>query len=192
MSYPQDHYDLSYFFQRPLLRDDGSNFINWYQDLRHVLRVNDILYVIKEPLGDKPGASASQEEDDAYRARQDTFITIQCTMTRSMTSELKSRFKDLETYEMIVELKAVFIEQVRLIKFKCLNGFLSTRMEENTCLESHLRKMYDHHNCLTVIYDYWMADAFAVDVVLRSLPPATEVPSVAMLCEVNLSPSLSS
>ena len=58
------------------------------------------------------------------------------------------------------------------MKFKCLNVFLSTKMEENTFLGSHLRKMYDHHKYLTVDWDYWMADAFAIDVVLRSLPPS--------------------
>ena len=47
-------------------------------------------------------------------------------------------------------------------------------MEENTCLESHLRKMYDHHKYLIVDWDYWMADAFTIDVVLRSLPPSYE------------------
>ena len=171
MSYPHGHYDLSHFFQRPLLRVDGSNFIDWYQDLRHVLRVNDILYIIKEPLGDKPGASASQEEDDASHARRDTFITIQCAMTSCMAPELRSRFEDLEPYDMVGELKAAFMEQVRLMKFKCLNGFLSTKMEENTYFESHLRKMFDIHKRLTVNWDYWMADAFAIDVVLRSLPP---------------------
>ena len=127
MSYPHGHYDLSHFFQCPLLRVDGSNFIDWYQDLRHVLRDNDILYVIKEPLGDKSGASASQEEDDAYCACWDTFITIQCTMTSCMAPELRSRFEDLEPYDMVDELKALFMEQVRLMKFKCLNIFFQLR-----------------------------------------------------------------
>ena len=121
MSYPHGHYDLSYFFQRSLLRADGSNFIDWYQDLRHVLRVNDILYVIKELLGDKPGAFASQEEDNAYHERRDMFITIQCTMTSCMAPERRSRFEDLKPYDMVDELKALFIEQIRLMKYECLD-----------------------------------------------------------------------
>ena len=130
MSYPHVHYDLSHLYRHPSLRADGSNFKEWYQDLRNVLRLNKILYVIEEPLGDKPRASASQEEDDAYRVCRDTFITIQCTMTSCMAPELRSRFEDLEPYDMADELKAVFIEKVRLMKFKCLDIFFQLRWKK--------------------------------------------------------------
>ena len=32
--------------------------------------------------------------------------------------------------------------------------------------------MYEHHKCLTVNWDYWMEEAFTIDVVLRSLSPS--------------------
>ena len=47
-------------------------------------------------------------------------------------------------------------------------------MEEHTCLETHLGKMYDIYLSLTNVYDYLMADAFAITIVLRSLPPSYE------------------
>ena len=46
-----------------------------------------------------------------------------------MVPELRSHFEYLEPYDVVDELKAVFMEQVRLMKFKCLNVFLSTKME---------------------------------------------------------------
>jgi hypothetical protein len=45
-------------------------------------------------------------------------------------------------------------------------------MEENTGLESHLASMHRIHGCLVDDWDYWMTDRFAVDGVLRSLPPS--------------------
>ena len=45
-------------------------------------------------------------------------------------------------------------------------------MEEKTCLDSHLAIMHRIHARLTVDLDYWMADALAISVVLRSLPPS--------------------
>ena len=110
--------------------------------------------MIEEPLGDAPGDSASQEDDDDYRDHRNTAIAVQCLMTRCMTPQLKSRFKDHNPYDKVDELKALFIEQIRLMKYECLDTFLSTKMEENTCLESHLRRMYDIHKCLTVDLDY--------------------------------------
>ena len=45
-------------------------------------------------------------------------------------------------------------------------------MEENTCLEQHLRKMHEIHHRLVLVWDYLMTDEFAIDGVLRSLPPS--------------------
>ena len=89
MSYPPEiNYDLDHLFWRPSLKVDGSNFVDWYQEIRGSLWVNKILYVIEEPLGDKPYTSASQEDKDAYRERRDTFITIQITMISCMDTKL--------------------------------------------------------------------------------------------------------
>ena len=161
MSYPFINFDFGPFLCGPELKTDGSNFIDWYQDLRNILEYNDLLYIIEEPLGDEPGDSASQEDDDHYHDRRDAAIAVQCLMTSCMMPQLKSRFKDTKPYDMVDELKALFIEQIRLMKYECLDTFLSTKMEENTCLESHLRRMYDIHKRLTADLDYWMTDEFA-------------------------------
>ena len=45
-------------------------------------------------------------------------------------------------------------------------------MEENTCLEQHLRKMHEIHYRLVHVWDYDMTDDLAIDGVLCSLPPS--------------------
>ena len=84
--------------------------------------------------------------------------------------DLKVRFNHTSAMDTIDELKVLFMEQVRIMKFECLNEFLSTMMEEKTCLEQHLVKMLDIHRRLTFYLEYWMTDELAVDVVLRLLP----------------------
>ena len=44
-------------------------------------------------------------------------------------------------------------------------------MEENTCLEQHLRKMHEIHHRPVLDWDYLMTNEFAIDGVLRLLPP---------------------
>ena len=56
-----------------------------------------------------------------------------------------------------------------------MNEFLSLKMEENTCLEQHLRKMHEIHHRLVLVWDYLITDEFAMDGVLRSLPPASRI-----------------
>mgnify|MGYP001797472102 CR=1 FL=1 len=72
---------------------------------------------------------------------------------------------------MVNELKALFISQVRIMKYEHLEKFLSIEIEESTCLESHLAIMNGIHGRLTVVLDYWMIEYFAIDGVLPSLPP---------------------
>ena len=76
MPYPEVYIDLGSFFQDEELKSDGSNFIDWYQCFRGLLYVNDVLYVIQEPLGDAPDESASEEEHNEFRARRDMYICI--------------------------------------------------------------------------------------------------------------------
>ena len=73
---------------------------------------------------------------------------------------------------MVDELKALFISQVRVMKYEYLDEFLSTKMEENTCLESHLANMHRIHGPLVHDWDDWIIVGFAIDGVLRSLPPS--------------------
>ena len=93
-------------------------------------------------------------------------------MLHSMESELRVRFSNTNAYEMVGELKALFASQVRVMKCEYLDKFLSMKMEENTCLESHLATMHRIHGCLTTDSDYWMTDEIAIDGVLSSLPPS--------------------
>ena len=77
----------------------------------------------------------------------------------------------------------MFIVQVRVAKFACLNEFLSLKMGENTCLEQHMRKMHEIHHRLVLVWDYLMTDEFAIDGVLRSLPPSARITSGTMSWE---------
>ena len=56
-------FDFSPFIFGENLRLDGSNFSRWYQLLRDTLEKNFLLYVIEEPLRDRPDDS---DGEDAY------------------------------------------------------------------------------------------------------------------------------
>ena len=154
MSYPHIYIDHGSFLCDEELKVDGSNFIDWYQRLRGILYVNDVLHVIQEPLGDAPDDSASEEEYEEYSTRRTLFIVVQCTMLYSMELELRVCFKNTNTYDMTDELKALFISQVKVAQYECLDEFLSMKIEENTCLDSHLAKMHGIHKRLVDVFDY--------------------------------------
>ena len=84
-----------------------------------------------------------------------------------MNSDLSRQFKNLTAMEIVGELENRFSAQVRIVRFECLNGFLSLKMEENTCLEQHLRIMHKIHHRLVLVWNHEMNDGFVIDGVLR-------------------------
>ena len=117
------------------LKSDGSNFIDWYFHLRSVLCQNSVIYVLKELLGDQPDNIACAEEKIFYLQRRDLFISVERLMQSTMDPELTVRFGHSSQMDMIIRLKLMLFGQVRLMRYKYLDEFLSIMMEENTCLE---------------------------------------------------------
>ena len=81
-------------------------------------------------------------------------------------------FDDTSAYDIVDELKSMFVSQFRVARFELENEFLSTKMEEHTCLETHVAKMHGIHRSLVDDFDYWTTDEFAITTVLHSLPPS--------------------
>ena len=146
--------------------------MTWFRNLKDVLFQNNVSYVLGEFLEDAPGNLASAEAKDDFRRHRDIWIDVQVTMYVSMEDELKNAYRHMEPIVMIDALKVLFEDQIKHEQYKQLDMFLSLQMEEHTCLETHLCKMFDIHDDLTNTCGYWMADTFAIQAVLRSLPPS--------------------
>ena len=71
---------LRAFVREEELKNDGSNFIEWYQRLRKGLRASDALFVIKEPLGDEPNDSEDEVDKKEYRTHRDLDIVVKSAM----------------------------------------------------------------------------------------------------------------
>ena len=96
---------------------DGSNFARWYQRLRDTLEVNNLLYMIEEPLADRPDFPANEDDYDDWRELQDVYIRVEWLMVTRMTYDMRMQFCDSRANEIVVELKALFIAQVRIMKY---------------------------------------------------------------------------
>ena len=83
-----------------------------------------------------------------------------------MNSDLSRQFKNLTAMEIVDELKIGFSAQVRIVRFECMNGFLSLKMEENTCLEQHLKIVHKMYYILVNVWNHEMNGVFAIDGVL--------------------------
>jgi hypothetical protein len=69
-------------------------------------------------------------------------------------------------------MKEIFEPEVHLMRYECMDEFLSCKMEERECVGLHIAKMLRIHRRLTTELEYEMKYDFAKSVVLRSLPPS--------------------
>ena len=68
---------------------------------------NDLLNIIREPLGDVPDNSVSEEDDDEYRTHRYLFMNVRYAKLYSLKSELQVRANDINAYDVVDELKAL-------------------------------------------------------------------------------------
>ena len=118
----------------------------------------------------EPNDSAREEVREEWHDLHGMYVRIEWLMCTCMNFELRGQFNNSYANEIIDGLKALFSAQVRVARYECLDEFLSTMMEEKTCIDQHLVRMHEIHQRLTYVWDYWMADEWAMDIVLRSLP----------------------
>ena len=48
------------FLEKEKLKNNGSNFADWFRNLRIVLTAGNLTYVLDAPLGDPPAADSSE------------------------------------------------------------------------------------------------------------------------------------
>ena len=90
----------------------------------------------------------NEEDGDEYCTHRHLFMIVQYTILHSMKSELRVRANDINAYDVVDELKALY-HKAELWNMSIWTWFLSTMVEGNTCLESHLE------NCIIYMDTLW-------------------------------------
>ena len=92
---------------------NGLNFLDWFRNLRIVLKQEWKLYVIEQPVPNEPPANSSRADRDAYRKHLDDMVDVGCLMLATMNPELQKQHEDMVAYEMIEHLKELYQGQAR-------------------------------------------------------------------------------
>ena len=64
------------FLEKEKLKNNGSNFTDWFRNLRIVLTAGQLLYVLGAPLGDPPAETATDEAKNVYLTRKNHYSTV--------------------------------------------------------------------------------------------------------------------
>ncbi|KAJ9565571.1 hypothetical protein OSB04_001537 [Centaurea solstitialis] len=156
---------------RSILEKDkltGANFLVWERNLMIVLRHERKWYVLEEPLGEAPPASATATVRNAYRKHSDDLLDVGCLMLATMSPDLQTGLINTNAYDMIRQLRDMFQTQARTERYDATRAFNACKMAKGTSVSDHVMKMKRHIDHLERL-GHLVPLQLATDTILNSL-----------------------
>ena len=69
-------FNLGSFLEKDKLKTDGSNFTNWFRNLRILLVPLKMAYVLDAALGNAPAADATPAVKNVYLTKADDYSLV--------------------------------------------------------------------------------------------------------------------
>ncbi|KAK8600620.1 hypothetical protein V6N12_050473 [Hibiscus sabdariffa] len=148
---------------------NGINFLNWFCNLRLVLKQERKEYVIEEPVPDEPAANAPRADKDKFKKHMDDMVDVGCLMLATMNLELQKQHENMVAYEMIQYLKDIYEGQARQERYETSKALFQCKMTEGTPVGAHVIKMMGYIETLEKLV-FSLKDELATDLILQSLP----------------------
>ncbi|KAG8486267.1 hypothetical protein CXB51_019631 [Gossypium anomalum] len=148
---------------------NGLNFLDWFRNLRIVLKQERKLYVIEKSLLVEPPANASRADKDGYKKHLDDMVDIECLMLATMNPELQKQHEDMVAYDMIEHLKELYQGQARQERFDISKALFQCKLVEGSPIGPHVLKMIGYIESLSKL-GLSLGQELATDVILQSLP----------------------
>ena len=86
----------------------GPNFADWLRNLKIVLRVEKLEYVLNSPLPAEPADDAHNDEHVVYRKWIDDANVAQCIMLASMNIELQKHHEHMDAHTILTHLQELY------------------------------------------------------------------------------------
>ena len=118
------------FSVRSVLEKDkltGTNFFDWYRNLRIVLRQERKLHVIEVPHPEPLAEGATRAQQNAYQKNIDDVTDVACLMLATMSPELQKQHVHMDAYSMIEHLQRMFEGQARQERFDTSKALYSCK-----------------------------------------------------------------
>ncbi|KAK8597012.1 hypothetical protein V6N13_001618 [Hibiscus sabdariffa] len=72
---------------------NGINFLDWFRNLRIVLKQERKEYVNEEPVPDEPAANAPRADKDNFKKHMDDMVDVGCLMLPPWIPSFRSNMK---------------------------------------------------------------------------------------------------
>ena len=155
---------------RPVLEKDKlnhSNFVDWYRNLRIVLKHERKYYVLENPIPVEP-PTLPKAAHDAWLKHLDDSLDVSCLMLATMIPDLQINLEYFPAYDMLVHLKEMFQQLARNERFDTVRALHACKMEEGQSVSTYVFKMKSHIDHLERL-ECPISNELATDLILNSL-----------------------
>ena len=151
----------------------GTNFMDWYRNLRIVLRQEHKEFVLTQPFpADLPNnAPAAQRRE--HEKRCNDYLDISRLILATMSPELQRQYEALDAHTIITGLHNMFEDQARAERFNTSKSLFACRLAEGNPVSPHVIKMIGYTESLDKL-GFPLSRELATDLILQSLPPSFE------------------
>jgi hypothetical protein len=120
-------------------RLNGSNFLEWYRNLRIVLKQEKKEYVIEKEFPRKPASDATNSAKSGWSSHDNDNRDVSCLILATMTSELQKQYENMESaFEIIKNLKVMFQEQAAIERYNTITAIFNCRMGNDDPVSPHV------------------------------------------------------
>ncbi|KAL4361036.1 hypothetical protein GQ457_04G021110 [Hibiscus cannabinus] len=145
---------------------NGIHFLDWFRNVRIVLKQERKEYVIEEPIPDEPEANAPRANDDKFKKHTDDMLDVNCLMLATMVPELQKKYEDMSAYEMIQNLKEIYEGQARQEMYETCKALFQCKMNEGSPVGAHVIKMMGYIQTLEKL-GFPLNNELSTDVILQ-------------------------
>ena len=124
-------------------------------------------YVLDAPLLEPPADGRATKK--SYEKHLDDTLDASSLMLLSMTSELQKQHEDMDACDMIVSLKSMFENQMRVERYEISRSLSESKLAEGDPVNLHMINMIGKIESLEKL-GVNLNGELAADVILQSLP----------------------
>ena len=108
MARPTTTMNFNAFLEKDKIKYDGSNFSDWFMNLKIILTAAKKLNVLDATLRQAPAEGPPEDVRNIWATRYEDHEIVKCGLLYGLGPKLQKRFEHHVSYQIIVDLKAMF------------------------------------------------------------------------------------
>ena len=166
-------YSLLLHLEKVKLDLSGRNFIDWFCNVRTVLRsINMEEFLFSTPM-ENPGLGALDVQIERFYEDHRRHEYVHSMLCHTMPRYLSEKFMYNAPFETVGELMAMFEPKVRAHVFDLIKGFTTIKMTDDQVTSAHLEIMKEFVQELK-IFGVSLTQEVVDGIILTSLPLSYE------------------